>query len=123
MSSLDTSVKALAHLINRKLHTTQSEELLQSSVERQLEEAGANFLREKLLSSRDRVDFFFPNSGVALELKLKKGWSKMDVFRQIERYAEHEEVKALVLLTNIQMTLPTAILSKPAFVISLREGV
>lgn len=67
---------------------------------------------------KDIPDFFLP-SGLAIEVKLKTQRSKMDVFRQLQRYAAHEEVRALLLITNLSMGLPSTIGGKPAYYAAL----
>lgn len=80
---------------------------------------GIEYQREVRLSKADIVDFMV--HGIALEVKLK-GANKRDVFRQLERYAEHESVNALVLASNITMGLPTEINGKPIYFIHLGRG-
>lgn len=75
------------------------------------------FTREHRLSAADVPDFFA--DGIVVEVKLKKNTRKMQVYRQLERYAAHEAVRALVLVTNLAMGLPRAINGKPAYYISL----
>ena len=43
----------------------------------------------------------------------------MDVFRQLKRYAAHDEVNELVLVTNLSMGLPPEIDGKPTYYASL----
>lgn len=80
---------------------------------------GISYQREVRLSKSDIVDFMV--HGIALEVKLK-GANKRDVFRQLERYAEHDSVNALVLASNITMGLPAEIKGKPIYFIHLGRG-
>lgn len=73
--------------------------------------------REVKLSKKDIVDFMVGT--VAVEVKLKTGTSKMDIYRQLQRYAESPKVSALILVTNLSMGLPETINGKPAYFISL----
>lgn len=51
-----------------------------------------NFRSEYRLSDQDRIDFFC--QGVGIEVKI--GTAKpMEVMRQLERYAQHDEIKGL----------------------------
>lgn len=120
---LQKSLRALKELLSRICLDLSQEVITQNDLESHLKKISANYKRERRLSNQDRVDFYFPNSGVALEIKIKKNWSKEEIFRQLERYSKHDEVKAVVLLTNIAMTLPNTISEKPAMVIKLREGI
>lgn len=84
-----------------------------------LQRAGIEFIREPRLSARDIPDFMI--GGIALEVKLK-GARKKDVFRQLCRYAEHENVTAVVLVSNITMGLPPEINGKSIYFIALGKA-
>lgn len=75
------------------------------------------YQREVRLTKKDIVDFMVGD--VAVEVKLKTGASKADVYRQLVRYAESKQVGALVLATNLSMGLPETINEKPVYFISL----
>lgn len=73
--------------------------------------------REYRLSARDIPDFLIDRS-IAIELKVK-GAPRAMILAQLERYAKHPEVAALILLSNVSMRLPPLIGGKPAFFVSL----
>ena len=80
--------------------------------------AGIGYQREVRLSPRDRVDFLVGTVGI--EVKIKGG--KRDIFRQLERYAEHDGVGALLLVSNVPMGLPPTINGKPVTYFSLARA-
>lgn len=94
----------------------------QSDLERGLINSNFKFEREYRLSERDIVDFVVhTDTGlIAIELKIKA--QRMSIYRQLCRYAKHDEVAAVVLLTGTAMNLPALIENKPAAVISLGEA-
>jgi hypothetical protein len=94
-----------------------NEKAAQTAIAETLAEGGMRLEREHRLSARDRPDFFLPESGLAVEVKLRAG--RMDVYRQLRRYASHEAVRGLLLVSNTAMALPVEIEGKPAFSISL----
>lgn len=96
------------------------EKRLQADLEVALQAFPWPFEREKNLSSRDIPDFFFA-SGLVIECKLRPA-QKMAVFRQLERYASHQEVTGILLASNLSMTLPEKIHGKPAMTVSLSKG-
>jgi hypothetical protein len=96
------------------------EKRTQSQLAEVLTGAGIAFEREKRLSAGDIVDFLV-GGGVALEVKLK-GQRKMEIFRQLQRYAAHESVTALVLVTIVAMGLPVEIGGKPAYYATLSRS-
>jgi hypothetical protein len=77
---------------------------------------GIAFEREKVLGPGERPDFMI--GGTAVEVKMNRA-APRQIFRQLERYAKHESVKAIVLVTNRAMGLPHAIGGKPAYYVSL----
>ncbi|WP_321820825.1 MULTISPECIES: hypothetical protein [unclassified Burkholderia] len=98
-----------------------TEKHLQSQVEVLLTEHGLTFEREKRLTALDIPDFLLAG-GIVLECKLRNKASKMDIYRQLERYSKHDEVKGLVLATNGAMGLPLEIGGKPAWFASFSRG-
>lgn len=64
---------------------------LQDGIEKCFKIKGIDYLREYQLTAKDRPDFFV--DGVAVEIKTKGGLAPL--LRQIVRYAEHEDVKAV----------------------------
>ncbi|NUB14033.1 hypothetical protein GAY28_15840 [Azospirillum brasilense] len=88
----------------------------QAAISDALTAAGIEHVRERRIGARDILDHFTVG-GVAVEVKLRGG--KRDIHRQLCRYAEHEEVKALVLASSVAMGLPPSINGKPLVAISL----
>ena len=90
---------------------------LPMSSERAMQDAiwaacAADCRREHRLSAADRIDFFLPVSagpeiGVGIEVKLKG--SKRALVDQLVRYAAHDAIGALVLVSSIVVALPTEI--------------
>ncbi|WP_037427182.1 hypothetical protein [Shewanella sp. POL2] len=109
-------------LISRCRLNAVVEKEAQSDLERGLTNSNFKFEREYRLSARDIVDFVVhtENGLVAIELKIKA--QRMSIYRQLCRYAKHDEVAAVVLLTGTAMNLPALIENKPAAVISLGEA-
>ncbi len=81
---------------------------------------GCMIEREYRLSARDVPDFLVDN-GIVIELKVK-GAARAQITKQLERYARHDRVSALILLSNVAMSLPAMIGGKPAFFASLGKA-
>lgn len=80
-----------------------------------------DYVREFRLSASDIVDFFLPSGsggGAVIEVKLNYQRPR-DVMRQLERYASHDGVSAVFLVSNKAMSLPAAMHGKPFHFISL----
>lgn len=71
--------------------------------------------REYRLGDGDIVDFF--GEGIAVEVKLKG--SRRAIFNQLERYAGHESVASVLLVTNVPTGMPSQIKGKPVRVFNI----
>jgi hypothetical protein len=78
------------------------------------------YVREFRLSARDRPDFFV-QGGIAVEVKhhIAAGAS---ILRQLGRYAEHDEVTAIVLATGRSIAAPAELNGKPLRQVNLGAG-
>jgi hypothetical protein len=94
------------------------EKAAQAALADELERLEVPFEREVRLSSADIVDFMI--DGVAVELKLKG--SRSAHIRQCNRYALHDAVSAVVLLTGRCTDMPSTINGKPAAFVSLSRA-
>lgn len=112
-------VDSLVQLLSSARFSLGTEKELQSDVASFLERKGIPFDREKALSRTDIVDFMVGN--VAVEAKVK-GARKRAVLAQCERYCEHENVHALILITNLAMGFPQEINGKPTYFVSLGKA-
>lgn len=75
---------------------------------------------EVRLTPKDRIDILV-GGAVVVEIKVKGG--RRDVFAQLERYAAHDQVAALVLVTAAAWPRSmTHIGGKPFFLASLSKG-
>lgn len=87
---------------------------LQRQVADALNRAGIVFRREHYLghSMRDRIDFWVGMCGVGLELKV--GQPAKGILRQLLRYAEHQEVRELIVASTSHsaLGLPHQVLGK-----------
>ena len=105
----------LLNLLSAYKFSLGSEVVLQKQIADALTKAGIPFEREYRLSARDRVDFF--SEGAAIEIKIK-GQAKA-IYKQCERYAKHDCVESIILITNKSMGLPSEINKKPAYMFRL----
>lgn len=111
--------QAIIQLLRSSTIDLSNEKRAQADVEKVLKLSGISFEREVRLSAEDVVDFIV--DGVAIELKLK-GAKKMEVYRQLCRYARHPSVTVLVLASNLSMGLPAVIEGKDAYFVKLGEA-
>ncbi|MEG3764941.1 hypothetical protein [Alteromonas sp. 14N.309.X.WAT.G.H12] len=111
-------IHALMELLRRGKFDYADEKICQSQIETFLRENRVSFIREYNVGN-GIIDFFFPRTGIAMEVKASKTWSKVKVYRQCERYCEHEQVKGLVLASGKAQGLPLEIKNKPVRVFQL----
>lgn len=86
----------LGRLLQGYRFTTSSEALLQQGIERVLREHGIGHEREVRLAARDRIDFLVGDVGV----ECKVDGSLPSLIRQLERYALHERIGKLLVVSS-----------------------
>lgn len=94
------------------------EKRLQTEIAACLSNANISFAREVRLDGKNRIDFLADRIGI--EIKIKGG--RMDIYRQLQRYAAFDGIGELILITNAAMGLPSEIGSKPIYYVSLGAG-
>lgn len=109
-------VADIVGLLRSRSYRTSTEALLQQDIGEALTNWGLAFDREHRLSPRDRIDFLIAG-GIGIEAKTRCG--KRAIFRQLQRYAENDAVRALILITGAALGLPRSIDGKPLFYVSL----
>ncbi|WP_276483578.1 hypothetical protein [Paraflavitalea pollutisoli] len=72
--------------------------------------------REYVLDEHSIIDFLIGGS-LGIEVKIKGG--KRDLYRQCERYCGFDQVKQLLLITNLSMGVPEQINNKDCYVYKL----
>ncbi len=100
----------IASTLQRLRIPLSNEKAAQDAIERAFKDAGLPCEREVRLSPGDIVDFMVGT--IAVEVKIYG--QRREIFRQLTRYAQHERVKELLLVTNLAMGLPPEINGKPA---------
>lgn len=102
---------------------------LQDGIAEVLTRAGIQFEREVVLPRRDQLDFlrrdridFLVTPGIGIEVKIRG--SRVDVMRQLARYAEHERIESLILVTDRSQfaMMPLALGGKLITVVNLLGG-
>jgi hypothetical protein len=116
--TVSPSLLQVMDIIRRHRFDLTTEKAVQAGIEEVFIAHEVEFSREKRLTGRDIPDFFVPALGLAIEVKMQ-GAGKMNVFRQLERYASHEAVQTILLVSNVAMGLPSAINGKPTHYLSL----
>ncbi len=121
MIQTQATAAEIIRLVQRSRFDLSSEKHLQEGMSEMLSAAHVDFEREKRLSAKDVPDFLVAG-GIVIECKMRNKSSKMDIYRQLVRYAAHPEVTAIILASNVTMGLPSEIEGKPLYAASLSRG-
>jgi len=111
MTTLD---KVLAAIRGHRFRYTNEDEL-QEGIAAALAASGLEPLREVSLSDSDRIDIFVDPVGI----EVKVAGSQTHPWGQLKRYAEHDAIQSLVLVTNRTYQLPDEVGGKPLRLVSL----
>lgn len=106
----------LTTYLRRQRYAFGSEAMLQLAIAGVLERSGLEFEREVRLGPADRIDFLVSGS-IGIEAKVR--YPRRSIYRQLTRYAEHDRITALVLMTATSLGLPPSLNGKPLFYVSI----
>lgn len=95
-----------------------NEKETQSEIERKFTEAGLSFTREHRLDGENIIDFLVGDIGIEVKLKGKP----KDIYRQLQRYAEFQQVNHIILVTAKSMGLPAEINGKSVYYINISKN-
>lgn len=108
--------RLVAGFLRQARYRMGAEALLHDDVERHLKAGAIPYEREHRLGPGERLDFLIANR-VAVELKIRA--QRKAIYRQLERYAQHDIVYGLVLVTASALGMPKEINRKPVYVVQL----
>ncbi|KHA63582.1 hypothetical protein [Sphingomonas sp. Ant20] len=111
---MTATAQAIVAALRRSRFRVGNEADMQLSIGEALTGAGFDHDREHRLSAADRIDFMI--GAVGLEAKTR--CNKRAIFRQLQRYAEHDAIEALILVTGTAIGLPAAINGKPIYLVA-----
>jgi hypothetical protein len=102
-AALKLRMHLLATLVGRYAYRYRDEVHLHSVIEKTLRDAGESaFEREYTIDSKNRFDFWYPNEGLVLEVKVDGSLGA--ALRQVDRYTQLEAVKGVLLLSTCRWT-------------------
>lgn len=95
------------------------EKKTQEEIEAALIETGIPVSREVRLGDGDIIDFVCADT-IGIECKLKGG--RRAIYEQVRRYAQHDSISTLILVTNVPTGFPEEINGKPVYVVNLAKA-
>lgn len=109
--------KQIAEVISGYQFSFYNESDLQAGLALILREHGIRYEAEVRISLKDRLDFLI-KGGIAIETKI--GGSLNRLTQQVHRYAQSDQVKAIIVLSPRakHARLPAEINGKPVFVVT-----
>jgi hypothetical protein len=110
-----TELEQIDRIIRSHHFRYTDEDQLQKGITELLEREGFEPQREVRLGRLDRVDIMV--GAIAIEVKI--AGTAAAVLQQLQRYAAHDEVEALLLVTSKYQRLPEKAGGKPLSTISL----
>lgn len=115
------TAKSLSDVLGEYSYRFANEIELQDGIARVLGLAHVTFEREVRLTPKERIDFIV-GEGIGVEVKIAGAFA--DVIRQMQRYAEHPRITALVLATTCMRHdhVPLSLVGKPCTTIYLARS-
>lgn len=104
----------LLQLLRSKRFDLHNEKILQGQMEEAFKAKGIIFQREVTLSSGNIIDFMSGHTGI----EVKIAGSPKAIYKQLERYAQHETVGEIILVTNKALALKE-VNHKPVHIVNL----
>lgn len=101
-----------------RIRKVMEEQEIQDAIERAFREQDIPYEREAKVAPRCRLDFL--SSGVAVEVK-KRRPEKAKLIAQITRYAKLDAIRAVIVVLERSIDLPSNICGKPVRVLSLNS--
>lgn len=114
-----SEVQDIIRLLQSRRFPLSDEKKLQAEIEETLIGAGIEHKREYRLDASSIIDFMIMRS-IGAEVKIKGARSA--IYRQVERYAGFDQIKRLILVTNVAMGMPPLVNGKPVYVVNLSRA-
>lgn len=112
-----SAVESIKRVIGATSYNITTEATLQHGIEEALRQSGMDFTREVRLASTDRIDFLIGRVGIEVKIK----GTKAALIRQLLRYAQHDQIDTLLLVTTVPSltALPQTLNRKPVHTLIL----
>ena len=115
MTKTEKVIEALMHI---RCSAASTEAQLHEQTQKALEQAGIEARHEVKLGPRARIDFIA--CGIGIEIK-KKRPERSKLIAQLERYAVHEEIESLIVVSPYGLNLPKTVKGKAIRMIALER--
>jgi len=115
----ETWLKELDSLLKQYNFNYTCEADLQVGIKEVFETLESPFQSECILSKEDRIDFYWPETMIGVEVKIKHSLSALT--RQVHRYVQHESIRGILIVSAKARLnqIPQMINGKPVLIHSL----
>lgn len=108
----------LIAILKRQRFNIENEKELQQQIVSVLDKYQVAYKREHRLNEKDIPDFLIGD--IAMEIKIKG--RRIDIFKQCMRYSMHDEVKSVLLITNVMIGKPPLHNDKPFYILNISSA-
>ncbi len=112
------SPSEIAAILSRKRFTLATEKDVQSEIEKVLNQAVGEYQREVELDNNNTIDFMVGSIGIEVKIK----GAKAAIYKQLQRYAQFDEITALIFVSSRTMGIPETINDKPIYVVNMSKA-
>lgn len=111
--------KILELLSNYKFLELNNEKILQNEINDVFKKNNLNFKKEFFLSKESIIDFLLSDNNKNIGVELKTKGNAKQIYKQLERYCEFDEINSIILISNKFMGLPNNINGKDLYFLNL----
>lgn len=111
-------IESLIQLLSKKRLQLHNEKVLQGEIEELLKENRIEYSREHHLAKESIIDFLIADVGV----EVKIAGNPRDIYRQVQRYLDFEEINAIIVVTSKSIRFPGAVKGKPVYIFNLNRA-
>lgn len=112
------SAKQLAAVLLRKRFTLATEKDVQAEIAQVLHATVPEHRREVILDDKNTIDFMVGTIGIEVKIK----GNKSAIFKQLQRYAEFDEITELIFVTSKTVGIPPTINNKSIYVVNMSKA-
>lgn len=113
-------INPLISSLERQRFPLNKESETQAAIEHALKQMQVEYVREYKLDENSRIDFYIPKFKLGIEVKIKG--SRADIQSQCVRYAMHNQIEAILLMTSRSVNISGLYFNTPVLVINMGKA-
>lgn len=112
------TVTEIAAILSRKRFTLSTEKDVQAEIDQVLRATVPEHKREVVLDDKNTIDFMVGTIGIEVKIK----GNKSAIFKQLQRYAEFDEINELIFVTSKAVGIPPTLNNKSIYVVNMSKA-